>query len=197
MNEGAPLGERATRFARPAGDAAALTRALLAVPGVDDVIVTEAHVAVLHAPGGAPAGVTAVLAAPGDATPAAPAATHVIRVRYDGEDLAEAAAALRLPPAALVAQHAALACRVQLVGFLPGFAYLGPLPEALRLPRRAAPRARVPALSLAIAGPYTGIYPSVSPGGWWLLGHALDFTPLGASGPTLRLGDAVRFEVVP
>jgi len=77
---------------------------------------------------------------------------------------------------------------------LPGFAYLRALDPRLVLPRRATPRPRVPALSVAIAGPYTGLYPFASPGGWHLLGTAVGFAPFDAhTGAAMSLGDRVRF----
>jgi KipI family sensor histidine kinase inhibitor len=76
-------------------------------------------------------------------------------------------------PEAVIEALCANELRVFLLGFLPGFPYLGELPEWLRLPRRATPRSAVPANSLAIAGAQAAIYPWVSPGGWHLLGpHA-------------------------
>jgi KipI family sensor histidine kinase inhibitor len=79
-----------------------------------------------------------------------------------------------------------------MLGFRPGFAYLTGLDPALVLPRRATPRTRVPAGSLAIADVYTAIYPGESPGGWHLIGHVAEpmFTEQGAR---LQLGDRVRF----
>jgi UPF0271 protein len=78
---------------------------------------------------------------------------------------------------------------------MPGFAYLDGLDERLRLPRRATPRTRVPAGSVAIAGARSGIYPFASPGGWHLLGRVVDFVAFDrAHGATLRSGDRVRFE---
>jgi KipI family sensor histidine kinase inhibitor len=85
-----------------------------------------------------------------------------------------------------------------MLGFLPGFAYLGDLPEKLHLPRRAVPRTRVPAGSVAIAEELTAVYPVVSPGGWRLIGR----TPLRlfdhrADPPSLFApGDRVRFVAV-
>ena len=97
--------------------------------------------------------------------------------------------------AEIVRAHAEATYEVAVVGFLPGFAYLRGLDPRLVVPRRATPRPRVPALSVAIAGPYTGIYPFASPGGWSLLGTVVGFVPFdGASGARLRLGDGVRFE---
>ncbi len=109
---------------------------------------------------------------------AAPAATTgpaadpvVLDVRYDGADLAGAAAELGLDPDDLVRRHAAGAYVVAFCGFAPGFAYLTGLDPALHVSRRAEPRARVPAGAVAIAGEFTGVYPRASPGGWRLLGH--------------------------
>lgn len=110
---------------------------------------------------------------PGDEVPAIGPVVE-LPTRYggaDGPDLAAVAGRLGLSPAALVEAHAAPAYQVYLLGFSPGFAYLGPLPEALRLPRREVPRGRVPAGSVAIAGAQTAVYPSATPGGWHLIGR--------------------------
>jgi len=118
-----------------------------------------------------------------------------VRVRYDGADLAEAAAAARLTIDELCAHHAARPYRVRVVGFLPGFAYLGEVDERLVLPRRASPRARVPAGALALAGPTPGSTRSRRSGGWNLIGTVVDFVAFSpAEGARLRLGDEVRFE---
>jgi KipI family sensor histidine kinase inhibitor len=79
------------------------------------------------------------------------------------------------------------------MGFSPGFAYLGGLPPALELPRRATPRTRVPAGSLAIAGLQSAVYPFDSPGGWHLIGSVVGVRMFGPDGPMLQLGDRVRF----
>lgn len=94
----------------------------------------------------------------------------VIPVRYDGADLAEVAAACDLSIDEVVRLHGAARYTVAFCGFMPGFAYLVGLPPELRRPRRATPRSRVPAGSVAIADEYCGIYPQASPGGWHLLG---------------------------
>ena len=80
-------------------------------------------------------------------------------------------------------------------GFAPGFAYLGELPVALQVPRLATPRTRVPAGSVAIAGPMTAIYPQASPGGWRLIGRTdvRLFDPAVRPPARLRPGDLVRF----
>jgi len=124
---------------------------------------------------------------------------HTIGVRYggdDGPDLAEVAATLGCDEAEVVARHCAHDYRVLLLGFAPGFPYLGPLPPALRLPRRSTPRVAVPAGSVAIAAEYSGIYPAVLPGGWHLLGRCATalFDPHADPPAVLLPGDVVRFE---
>ncbi|WP_328721050.1 allophanate hydrolase subunit 1 [Streptomyces sp. NBC_00247] len=97
-----------------------------------------------------------------------------IPVVYDGPDLAEVAALWGVPPGEVAAVHSGTAFRVAFCGFAPGFGYLTGLPEHLHVPRRATPRTRVPAGALALAGPYTGVYPRASPGGWRLIGRMPD-----------------------
>jgi KipI family sensor histidine kinase inhibitor len=124
-----------------------------------------------------------------------PGRTHEIAVRYDGPDLAELAARAGMAADDLVARHAGAAYRVAVVGFQPGFAYLAGLPPALHAPRRASPRPRVPAGSVAIGGAWTGIYPLASPGGWNLIGstEAVLFDPSLERPALLEPGDVVRF----
>ncbi|MFH8619692.1 allophanate hydrolase subunit 1 [Streptomyces sp. NPDC017979] len=93
-----------------------------------------------------------------------------VPVRYDGADLAEVAALWRVSTDEAVAIHSAVEFRVAFCGFAPGFSYLTGLPARYGVPRRATPRTSVPAGSLALAGPYTGVYPRASPGGWQLIG---------------------------
>ena len=94
-----------------------------------------------------------------------------IRVRYDGDDLNDVAHQTDLTPEEVVARHSAPIYTVAFCGFAPGFGYLTGLDEALWLPRRATPRTRVPAGSVAVADRYTAVYPQASPGGWHLLGR--------------------------
>ncbi len=99
----------------------------------------------------------------------------------------------------IIAAHCAPVYRVTAVGFAPGFAYLSGLDPRLNLPRLDTPRARVPAGSVAIAAGQCAIYPRASPGGWNLIG--LTPTPPGHpahpdSGPTLAVGDRVRFSPI-
>ncbi|MFI6849261.1 5-oxoprolinase subunit PxpB [Kitasatospora sp. NBC_00085] len=90
---------------------------------------------------------------------------------YDGADLAEVAALWGVSPEAAVRIHTEPEYVVAFCGFAPGFGYLTGLPEQYAVPRRATPRSAVPAGSVALAGPYTGVYPRSSPGGWQLLGR--------------------------
>jgi KipI family sensor histidine kinase inhibitor len=121
-----------------------------------------------------------------------------IPVAYGGEhgpDLADVAAHTGLTPAEVVRRHSAGEYIVYLLGFLPGFAFMGGLPPELATPRRAEPRTAVPARSVGIGGEQTGIYPLVSPGGWQLIGRtSLElFDPTAESPTLLRPGDRVRF----
>lgn len=115
-----------------------------------------------------------------------------------GLDGADVAAATGLDGDAIMAAHSAQTYTVLLIGFLPGFPFLGPLDARLRLPRRAEPRARVPAGSIAIAGDRTAIYPWNSPGGWWVLAHCPVplFDPGWPQPSLLQPGDVVRFAPV-
>lgn len=128
-----------------------------------------------------------------------PGRLHRIPVTYDGEDLEEVASRLDLTRERIVELHVRPIYRVFLVGFVPGWAYLGPLPEELELPRRHVPRTVVPAGSVAIAGRQTGIYPLASPGGWHLIGRTSVKLFLPDSDPPclFRAGDRVKFFAVP
>jgi len=132
--------------------------------------------------------------------PAAPGPLVEIPVRYgggDGPDLAEVADRTGRSEAEVVALHAGSEYRVFLVGFVPGFPYLGVLPVELELPRRATPRVRVPAGSVAIAGRQTGIYPFPTPGGWHLIGRT--DTPIwdARRDPPALLDPGARVRFVP
>lgn len=93
-----------------------------------------------------------------------------IEVRYDGPDVGEVADHLGISPEAVVARHTGQVWTVEFAGFAPGFAYLTGTEGNLDVPRRDSPRTRIPAGSVGLAGPYSGIYPRSSPGGWRLLG---------------------------
>ncbi|MFI7100560.1 5-oxoprolinase subunit PxpB [Streptomyces sp. NPDC050161] len=118
-----------------------------------------------------------------------------IPVRYDGPDLADVAALWGVTPDEVVRIHSGTAFHVAFCGFAPGFGYLTGLPEPLHVPRRATPRTRVPVGSLALAGPYTGVYPRSSPGGWQLIGttDAVLWDPQREPAALLAPGTRVRF----
>lgn len=124
-----------------------------------------------------------------------------IPVCYGGEhgpDLAAVAAFSHLEEAEVVMTHTARTYRVFMVGFVPGFAYLGIVDDRIAMPRRETPRVRVPIGSVGIAGVQTGIYPMETPGGWQLIGR----TPLKPFDPDrdepflLKAGDAVQFYAI-
>jgi len=123
---------------------------------------------------------------------------HEVPVVYGGEngpDLAALGRERGLSEADLVRLHAGGLYTAFMLGFTPGFAYLGLLPEALESPRLATPRIRVPAGSVAVAGRQTGIYPVASPGGWRLVGRTSVrlFDPFRAEPALFAPGDRVRF----
>ena len=120
---------------------------------------------------------------------------HMVEVTYDGPDLEDVARFVGVPGREIVALHSSVEYTVAFIGFQPGFPYLIGLPRELELPRLATPRARVPAGSVAIAGEYTGIYPSPTPGGWRLIGHTEEtlFDATAASPSRFTAGDRVRF----
>ncbi len=124
-----------------------------------------------------------------------------IPVCYGGEfgpDLAFVAESHGLSPEEVIRLHCQPLYQVYMVGFTPGFPFLGGLPKELHTPRRPTPRERVPAGSVGIAGEQTGIYPIESPGGWQLIGR----TPLRVFDPNrpdpflLKAGDLVRFRPI-
>lgn len=124
--------------------------------------------------------------------------TVEIEVCYGGEagpDLDDLARYHRISAEEVVRIHLAGDYRVHLIGFAPGFPYLGGLDPRLATPRRATPRPRVPASSVAIGGEQTGIYPVESPGGWHLIGRTPRrlFLPDAAPPTLLGMGDRVRF----
>ncbi len=124
---------------------------------------------------------------------------HTIHTVYDGLDLDEIAAAQGTHREQVIEWHTQSDLIAELLGFLPGFAYLGPIDSRLVRPRRPSPRPRVAAGSVALAGSHTGIYPLDSPGGWNLIGRAVNtvlFDPNRDPPILLKAGDRVRFERV-
>jgi KipI family sensor histidine kinase inhibitor len=122
--------------------------------------------------------------------------THRIPVRYDGQDLDFIASSTGLSVDEVVARHSGRSYTVDLLGFVPGFGYLGELDPALHLPRREQPRPRVAAGSVAIAAAQTAIYPLDTPGGWHIVGSTstLMFDPDRDPPALLAPGDTVQFE---
>lgn len=128
----------------------------------------------------------------------AEARTIEIPVSYGGAagpDLEAVAQLNGMSADAVVAIHSAPTYTVHMIGFVPGFPYLGGLDPRLATPRRDTPRTRVPAGSVGIGGGQTGVYPIDSPGGWHLIGHtSLQlFDPVMEPPALLRVGDHVRF----
>lgn len=121
--------------------------------------------------------------------------TVEIPVHYDGPDLAEVAEYHGMAKQSVIDLHSSALYTVYFLGFVPGFAYLGGLPERIATPRRQTPRKQVPAGSVGIAGTQTGVYPFVTPGGWQLIGHTTIemFRPDRREMNLLNLGDQVRF----
>jgi KipI family sensor histidine kinase inhibitor len=115
-----------------------------------------------------------------------------------GPDLDEVASLCKLTPQAVAELHASITYHAYFLGFAPGFAYLGDLPDGLACPRLASPRRSVPAGSVAIAGKQTAVYPFATPGGWRLIGRTpsnmfrADREPMGL----IEIGDEVRFRAI-
>jgi KipI family sensor histidine kinase inhibitor len=121
-----------------------------------------------------------------------------IPVVYGGEygpDLETIALSRGMTAREFAARHASVTYRVHLIGFVPGFPYMGGLPPELETPRRSEPRVRVPAGSVGIGGKQTGIYPAETPGGWQIIGRTpLRLFDLGrAEISLLKAGDCVHF----
>ena len=123
---------------------------------------------------------------------------HVIPVDYSGADLESVAATTGLSVDEVVRRHSARTYTVDLLGFVPGWAYMSELDSSLQIPRREQPRPRVPAGSVAIAATQTGVYPLDTPGGWHILGHtaARMFDATRDPPSLLRAGDTVKFEPI-
>jgi KipI family sensor histidine kinase inhibitor len=202
-----PYGERAI-LVRVPGSPTDVARAAAAVAALDATLDVGAGRDALLVVAPAPldplrradlqGGIARALAAARAAPPPQPR-RHVIEVVYDGPDLASLADAASVAASDVARLHAARELEVEVVGFLPGFAYLAEIDPRLQRPRRASPRARVPAGSVGVAGRYTGIYPTASPGGWHIVGRARDaalFDPSRDPPARLAVGDRVRFEAV-
>jgi len=124
-----------------------------------------------------------------------------IPVCYDpslGMDLPWVSSHLNLSLEEIISLHTSVVYRVYMIGFIPGFPYMGTLPEQLEVPRKQTPSLKIPMGSVAIAGKQTGIYPAEVPGGWQVIGR----TPLKMFDPSkspcsfLNAGDLVQFNPI-
>lgn len=125
-----------------------------------------------------------------------------IPVCYGGEfgpDLQEVAEFKGMTPEEVIALHAGRSYTVYMIGFAPGFPYLGGMSEKLAVPRRSSPRLIIAAGSVGIGGKQTGIYPLESPGGWQIIGRTplRLFNPLREQPSLLQAGDIIRFQPIP
>lgn len=187
------VGERAVRFVIPSDvPRAPLLAWLLEQDDVLDASLAAEHALVVF--GDVP---REIVLPSFDEVSRVPATEHVIHIVYDGEDLDEIAALTGLAREEVARAHTRNAYDVAFLGFCPGFAYLAGLDPALaEVSRRGAPRARVPENAVAIAGGYSGIYPAAMPGGWRLIGRAVDARLLEGEAPRFGVGDRVRFVAV-
>jgi inhibitor of KinA len=125
----------------------------------------------------------------------------VIPVCYDVEfalDLSWVAQYHQTTEEEIIRRHAAHTFTVFMIGFTPGFPYMGVLPQGLESPRKVVPRTHVPAGSVGLAGKQTGIYPYTTPGGWQIIGRTPQalFDPRQQRPARLKAGDRVKFEAI-
>ena len=163
------------------------------LPGIDDVIPAARTVLVAYHNVDRAALERLLIPAPAAPRPQGPLIE--IPVVYDGIDLDEVASATGLSTEQVIDTHSSVTYSAAFLGFTPGWAYLVGLPAELQLPRRATPRTAITAGSVAIANEFTGVYPTVSPGGWHLLGHTTEqmFDVGRAKASLVMAGDRVRF----
>lgn len=199
-----PYGERALLVEVDDGDEAAGLHAALAAAspvGVDELVPAARTVLVRFDPRlvRADALTAALLVLAAVAATADDAEPVVLDVVYDGDDLADVAELVGVSVDEVVRRHATPTYRVAFCGFTPGFGYLVGGDPALRVPRLATPRTRVPAGAVAIADVYSAVYPTATPGGWRLLGRteATLWDPARRPPALLAPGALVRFRPVP
>jgi len=182
--------------------AIAIASALLGanVAGVRDVVTAYRSVAVFFDPLVTDADVLrSAMTEACRATPQVTSGASIdVPVSYggeDGPDLESLSVWAQMAPDAVIERHASATYRVFMLGFLPGFAYMGSVDTAIAAPRHATPRTRVPAGSVGIAGRQTGIYPCESPGGWQVIGRTRTpvFDPSRQPASLFAPGDSVRF----
>jgi KipI family sensor histidine kinase inhibitor len=186
-----PAGDRAVLVEVPEASVARVARALGALEGVVDVVPGHCTVLVVWQDSASVGELRAAVEID------APVETRLVEipVTYDGEDLELVASLTELSVEEVIAAHTGSEYTAAFLGFQPGFAYLVGGDERLHVPRRDEPRQRVPAGSVAVAGPYSGVYPRVGPGGWRLLGTTDETMFDAARTPPalLAAGDRVRF----
>jgi inhibitor of KinA len=177
----------------------------LRIPGVRDIVPTFRSVTVYFDPLRTDAArlerEVTLAADESEAQLSSPAPPLRIPVCYGGEygpDLPMVAAHARLTESEVIRLHSATTYRVFMLGFVPGFAYMGTVDDRIATPRLDTPRTRVPAGSVGIAGRQTGVYPMETPGGWLLIGRtsARPFNPAHQPSFLFKPGDHVQFYVV-
>ena len=205
----APLGDSAllVRFGKSLDDAAnrgalALAARLEADPisGVTEIVPSLVSVLVRYEPGQVPmrqlAGEIGLRLA--GSTAERGGRRHRIAIRFDGPDLADVAAMLKLTPDDFIRAHNAGPLRVLTTGFAPGFVYCGFHGESLVVPRRTAVRPRIPAGSVLFAAGQTAIAATDIPTGWHVIGSTAfrNFDPAADPPTRLHAGDGIQFEVM-
>jgi KipI family sensor histidine kinase inhibitor len=189
------MGDRAVVFDCASGCTRAMLDAIASIEGVIDVAAAEHEVLCVIEGPLPPQTIERIESELRSPSRIAEPRTHELAVVYDGPDLEAVAATVGASVDAVVHWHHERDYRVVATGFAPGWAYLAELDERLRVPRRATPRERVAAGSVAIADLRTGVYPFDGPGGWNLIGSIADeWRAFDAQqGARLALGDRVRF----
>lgn len=194
----------------PLGDAALVVRSALApglranlaarpLPGVRETVPALDVLTVLYDPlGTGPEALAAALherLAGLQLAEAAPGRLHLLPVQFGGPDLGWCAGRLGLDEPGFIRAVQEVTLTVAFLGFTPGFAFLTGLPPHLQMPRLPTPRERVPAGSVALGGPWAGVYPRETPGGWRIVGRTgVPLFDLGRPEPVLwGPGDRVRF----
>jgi KipI family sensor histidine kinase inhibitor len=177
----------------------ALARALLTSPpaGVTDIVPSYTTVFIEYDAGRlTETQLRSWIEQDGQVQEAAAARSVTLRVRYGGPDLDDVATAAGLDVAEVIRRHTAVSYRVHALGFTPGFPFMGEVDPLIRAPRLSVPRAMVAAHSVGIADGQTGIYPLPSPGGWRLLGTALEavYDPQREQPFLLEPGDHVTLQ---
>ncbi len=187
-----PAGDRGSLIEAPDNATAVRLARLLRAERSDLVDIVVGHTTVLVTWAAEPADLGELVLMPEPEQPGRPVEIPVV---YNGPDLEEVARLTGLSQEEVVARHTGAEHVAAFLGFQPGFAYLTGGDELLHVPRREVPRTRVPGGTVAIAGPYSGVYPRDSPGGWRLLGSttAAMFDPAREPPALLAPGDRVRF----